>query len=39
MDIFTHPQSLRRKRRGIQPEEIKEYYVDQRAFIGAGDFR
>jgi hypothetical protein len=23
VDIFAHPQSLRRKRRGIQPEEIK----------------
>ena len=23
MDIFAHPRSLRRKRRGIQPEEIK----------------
>ncbi len=24
MDIFAHPQSLRRKRRGIQPEEINK---------------
>ena len=24
VDIFAHPQSLRRKRRGIQPEEIKD---------------
>jgi len=23
MDIFAHPRSLRRKRRGIQPEEIQ----------------
>src|SRR5450759_5227740 len=26
MDIFAHPRSLRRKRRGIQPEEIKRWH-------------
>lgn len=27
MDIVAHPQSLRRKRRGIQPEEINRVTI------------